>query len=52
MLDTFNDWNAKGKGFLVDQIHKRPGIKFSKTDAKKLTKKEMIDKLLRFDGKI
>ena len=52
VLDNFDEWNVKGRGFLVDQIHKRPGIKFSKTDAKKLNKKEMIEKLLRFDGKL
>ena len=52
VLDTFDAWNAKGKGFLVDQIHKRPGIKFTKTDAKRMSKKEMIEKLLQFDSKI
>jgi hypothetical protein len=51
-LSNFEEWNAKGKGFLVDQIQKRPGIKFTKTNAKKMNKKEMIDKLLRFDGKL
>ena len=52
VLDTVGEWNLKPRGFLVDQLHKRPGIKFSKTDAKKMSKKDMIDKLLRFDGKI
>jgi hypothetical protein len=51
-LSNFEEWNAKGRGFLVDQIQKRPGIKFTKTNAKKMNKKEMIDKLLRFDGKL
>ena len=51
-FDSFEEWNKKGRGFLVDQIQKRPGIKFSKTDAKKMNKKEMIEKLLRFDNKI
>ena len=52
VLENFNEWNSRGKGFLVDQIRKRPGIKFSNTDAKRMSKKDMIDKLLRFDGKI
>jgi hypothetical protein len=52
VLENFNEWNAKGKGFLVDQIRKRPGIKFTNTDAKRMKKPDMIDKLLRFDGKI
>ena len=30
---------------------KRPGIKFNNTDAKRMKKAEMIEKLLRFDGK-
>jgi hypothetical protein len=53
VLENFNEWKARGgKGFLVDQIHKRPGIKFSKTDAKKKSIAEMIQILLKFDGKI
>jgi type IV secretory pathway VirB10-like protein len=51
-LDNFNEWNARGRGFLVDQIRKRPGIKFTNTDAKKMKKADMIEKLSRFDGKI
>ena len=50
--ESYNEWNKTGRAFLVDQIHKRPGIKFSKTDAKRMGKKEMIEKLLREDGKI
>ena len=34
VLDTFDEWDARGKSFLVDQILKRPGIKFTNTDAK------------------
>jgi len=52
VLNDFAEWNAKARGFLVHQIHKRPGIKFTKTDAKKMSKKDMIELLLTFDGKI
>ena len=52
VLDNVGEWNVKPRGFLVDQIRKRPGIKFNNTDAKRMKKADMIDKLLRFDGKI
>ena len=53
VLDNYNQWNKKGKGFLIDQIQKRPGIIFTKDDAKeKNNKKKLIELLLKFDGKI
>jgi hypothetical protein len=39
----------KNKGFLVDQIHKRPGLKFNKSDAKTKTIKQMAELIYRFD---
>jgi hypothetical protein len=51
VLDNVGEWNVKPRGFLIDQIRKRPGIKFNNTDAKRMKKAEMIEKLLRFDGK-
>ena len=52
VYEDFNEWNKKGKGFLIDQIYKRPTIKITKTDSKKMHKKELIEKLLSADGKL
>ena len=46
---SLEELEKKNKGFLVDQIHKRPGIKFSKTDARKMTIKKMAEEISKFD---
>jgi hypothetical protein len=51
VLDSFNEWNAKGRGFLIDQLHKRK-VTLTKTEQKRMSKKELIEKLLKHDGKI
>jgi len=51
VFDHFSDWFVKGIGFLVDQMQKR-GIRYSKNKPKKIDKPEMIELLLKFDGKM
>jgi len=48
---TLEELEKKGKGYLVDQIHKRPDIKFNKSDAKKKTIKQMADLIDNSDKK-
>jgi hypothetical protein len=45
------DLEKKPRAFLVDQIYKRPGIKFTKTDAKKMTIRKMAEEIFKFDSK-
>jgi len=51
LIMPLEELQKKNKGFLVDQIHKRPGIKFTKTDAKKMSIKDMAEKIFKFDNK-
>jgi len=48
---TLEELEKKGKGYLVDQIHKRPDIKFTKSDARKKTIKQMVDLIANSDKK-
>ena len=52
-VETFTDfdgWKSKGRGFLVDQIGLRK-IHLSKTEKVRMTKKDLIEKLLNYDKK-
>jgi hypothetical protein len=49
---TLEELEKKGKGYLVDQIHKRPDIKFNKSDARNKTKKQMANLIANSDKKI
>jgi len=46
---TLQELKKKGRGFLVDQIHKRPGIKFTPTNAKRMSIEKMAQEIFNFD---
>jgi hypothetical protein len=49
--NTFDEWKKTNKGFLFDQIYKRPQIKKTEYNTK-THKEDLINLLLRADGKI
>ena len=46
---TLEELVKKNRGFLVDQIHKRPGIKFTSTNAKRMRIETMAQEIFNFD---